>query len=399
MPNPRRAPSFSTRRGRVKGAPPEFVIIGESRAEDPATAVAEAADGLAGNGLCFVFAILPGCLDVDATSAILSDTFQGVPVFGCSSAGQITTDGYDDQALLLLGFPRRNFRCASMLFRDLRPDHATAFAAEAQKQAERFRHTAGWNRFALIVADGLSKQEDLLVSTLDAVLGDVPIFGGSAGDGLKFERTFVLHDGEAHSNAAVLLLIETDLQFQGVAFDHFQPEGAQIVITSADPEDRLVYEINGAPAAEEYARLVGCPTEALSPEVFAENPMMLRHNLTHYARAISDAKPGGALSLLAAIDDGLILTLGKARGSLDALHEGLSTRDAAGRAPDFILGFDCFLRRLEFEHKQLTQEVSEILSAHRVIGFNTYGEQKSGLHMNQTFVGVAFFKPEARVLN
>ena len=378
---------------------PEYVLIGQSRLPDPAQAVSEAASGLAGKSLCFVFAVLPACLDVHEVNAHLSKAFPGVPVFGCSSAGQITTEGYDDQALLLLGFPRVNFRCASLLFRDLRPENATTFAAEAQKQAERFRHTAGWNRFALIVADGLSKQEDLLVSTLDAVLQDVPIFGGSAGDGMKFEETFVLHDGEVHSRSAVLLLIETDLHFKGLTFDHFQPAGAQIVITSADPEDRLVHEINGAPAAEEYARLVGCDTDALSPEVFAENPMMLRHNLTHYARAISDAKPDGTLSLMAAIDDGLILTLGKASGSLQALLNGLSSQDAAGRPPDFILGFDCFLRRLEFEQKQLTSQVSDILRSHRVIGFNTYGEQKSGIHMNQTFVGVAFFKPDDRVLS
>lgn len=378
---------------------PEYIVIGQSRDANACDAVSEAVKGLQDQGLCFVFAILPATLDVLEVSSHLTDALSGVPVFGCSSAGQITTEGYDDQALVLLGFPRKNFRCASILFEDLRPDHATNFAAQAQKQAERFRHTAGWNRFALIVADGLSKQEDLLVSTLDSVLGDVPIFGGSAGDGLKFEQTFVLHEGEAHTRAAVLLLIETDLAFQGLAFDHFHPDGAQIVITAADPEDRLVYEINGAPAAQEYARLVGCDAEALSPEVFAENPMMLRHNLNHYARAISDTKASGALSLMAAIDDGLILTLGKASGSLEALVEGLSARDASGRGPDFILGFDCFLRRLEFEQKQLTRQVSDILRSHRVIGFNTYGEQKSGVHMNQTFVGVAFFKPEKRVLN
>jgi len=378
---------------------PEFVVIGQSRASDPAMAVAEAVKDMPNAGLCFVFAILPASLNVHATSAKLAAALKGVPVFGCSTAGQITTEGYEDQALLLLGFPRKNFRCASMLFEDLHPEHATRFAADAQKQAERFPHTAGWNRFALIVADGLSKQEDLLVSTLDSVLENVPIFGGSAGDGLNFKQTFVLHEGEAHSRAAVLLLIETDLKFRGLAFDHFRPVGAQIVITSADPDDRIVHEINGAPAAQEYARLVGCNREALGPQVFAENPMMLRHNFNHYARAISDITQDGALSLMAAIDDGLILTLGKACGSLDALKEGLSTRNVSGQSPDFILGFDCVLRRLEFEQKQLMQEVSGILRSHRVIGFNTYGEQKSGVHMNQTFVGVAFFKPEKRALN
>ena len=366
---------------------------------DPAAAVAEATRTLRGHGLCFVFAILPASLDVATVSRQLAEALPGCPIFGCSSAGQITPEGYDDHALLLLGFPRKNFRCSSVLFEELGPENNTRFAAQAKKQAERFRHTAGWNRLALIVADGLSKQEDLLVSTLDAVLLDVPIFGGSAGDGLNFRKTFILHEGQAHTNAAVLLLVETDLAFRGLAFDHFRPVGAEIVITSADPDQRRVYEINGAPAAQEYARLVGCAPEALSPEVFAENPIMLRHNQNHYARAISDADPDGTLSLMAAIDDGLILTLGKASGSLEALKKGLSLDDGSGQAPDFILGFDCVLRRLEFEQKQMSGEVSRILRDYRVIGFNTYGEQKSGLHMNQTFVGVAFFKPTLQVLN
>jgi len=361
--------------------------------------VAEATASVGEKGLFFVLAVWPASWEARAVTPHLSKALSGVPVFGCSSAGQITQEGYDDQALLLLGFPRRNFRCASILFQDLSAENATMFAAEAQRKAERFSHTAGWNRFGIIIADGLSKQEDLLVSTLDAVFEHMPIFGGSAGDGLNFEKTFVLHDGEAHTRAAVLLLIETDLQFKGLAFDHFDPAGEQIVITSADPEDRLIHEINGAPAAQEYARLVGCAPDALGPDVFAENPIMLRHHMSHYARAISDIKQDGALSLMAAIEDGLILTLGKATGSLEMLEQGLTACETGTGTPDFILGFDCVLRRLEFEQKQLTREVSDILKAHRVIGFNTYGEQKSGIHMNQTFVGIAFFKPENRVLN
>ncbi len=377
---------------------PKFIEVGLSRAPDAPTAVREATEGLNRRVLCFVIALIPASLDTQGVVAELNASLAGVPVFGCTTAGQITPDGYDDQALLVLGFPRTNFRCSSLLFNDLKPEHVMTYAAEAQKRADRFRHTAGWNRLALIFADGLSKQEDILVSTLDAVLDGVQIFGGSAGDGMKFEQTFVLHNGEAYSGAAVLLFIETDLNFQGLGFDHFRPRETRVVITAADPDERLVHEINGAPAAAEYARLVGRPVGDLSPEVFAENPMMLRHNLKHYVRAISDIKDGQALSLLAAIDDGLILTLGEARGALDALRDGLDLKDQNGHAPDFILGFDCFLRRLEFEQKQMQNDVSGLLRSHRVLGFNTYGEQQSGVHMNQTFVGVAFFRPEQRAL-
>ena len=268
---------------------PSFVQVGRSDAPDALSAVKEAAAQLRVTDSCFVLAFVPDTLNVEVVVAALDAVMQGTPVFGCTTAGQSTEDGYESEALLLLGFPRTNFRCASILFENIRPLSATQVASQAQRFVEKFQHTARWNRLALLLADGLSKQEDLLVSTLESVLSDLPIFGGSAGDGLRFEQTFVLHEGRAHCNAAVLLLIETNLEFQGVGFDHFLPVGTPIIITDANPNERLGYEINGTPAALEYARLVGCNVGDLSPEVFAENPMLLQHHSNHYVRAINDA--------------------------------------------------------------------------------------------------------------
>lgn len=378
---------------------PSFISIGRSASSDPEIAVEEACSDIDCHLSCFVLAFIPSSIDPAEASRCLNLKLAGVPVFGCTTAGQITRSGYESDALLLLAFPKSNFRCSSILFEDLRPLDSTEIAVTAQRQAERFRHTAGWNRLALVFSDGLSKQEDLLVSTLETVLDGLPIFGGSAGDGLQYEETFVFHGGTAHSNAAVLLLIETNLGFQGIGFDHFLPIGSEIIITDANPEERVVYEINGAPAAQEYARLVGCVPEDLSPLVFAENPLLLRQNLNYYVRAIREPMEGGALSFLAAIDDGLIMTLGRGKEIIKTLEAGLDVRDNTGAAPDFILGFDCILRKLEIEQKQLSNKVSDVLQSHRVFGFNTYGEQQSGVHMNQTFVGVAFFEPEKRDLS
>ena len=61
-----------------------------------------------------------------------------------------------------------------------------------------------------------------------------------------------------------------------------------------------------------------------------------------------------------------------------------------------ILGFDCFLRRIALEEAGLADVVGRIYRDHRVVGFNTYGEQHGGLHVNQTFVGLAFLDPDAR---
>ena len=59
-----------------------------------------------------------------------------------------------------------------------------------------------------------------------------------------------------------------------------------------------------------------------------------------------------------------------------------------------ILGFDCVLRRIALEQAGLGDVVGRIYRDHRVVGFNTYGEQHGGLHVNQTFVGLAFLESE-----
>lgn len=380
----------------MEGAAPRYVGIAVSRETSAQAAVEEALRAIDLDETCFLLALVPDGLSLDAVAAALDVGAGGVPVFGCTTAGTITTEGYETEALLLLAFPRAHFRCASMLIAPLKPMSMKGIARQVRSHAAQFQRTAGWNRLALILADGLSKQEDLLVATLEAALGEVPVFGGSAGDNLAFRETFVLHEGQFHTNAALLLLLETDLEFRGLGFDHFLPTERQMVVTNAIPDERLVLEINGAPAALEYARIVGCPVEQLSPQVFAENPMLVRQNMNYHVRAVHGAPGAHALSFLGAIDDGLILTLGRGKEIIETLEAELDVRDGRDGQPDFVLGFDCVLRKLEIEQKQLTGEVSEIFRRRRVVGFNTYGEQHCGVHVNQTFVGVAFFEPARR---
>ena len=375
-----------------------LVRVGLSRAADPAQAVAEATAGLGAQDSCFVLAFVPDRLRLDTLAGALGLYLPRTAVYGCTTAGQITPSGYETAALQLLAFPKAHFRCASMLIEPLTPVSIGDTADGARRLATQFRRTAGWNRLALVFADGLSKQEDLLVAGLGAGLEDVAVFGGSAGNGLDQSQTFVLHDGVFRSDAALVLLLETDLGIAGIGFDHFEPTGKQMVVTGALPDERLVTELNGSPAAAEYARMVGCAQCDLSPSVFAANPVLVRNNGASHVRAIREVGDGGSLSLLSAIDDGLVLTLGRGTDILRTLDAGLDVVDERGGRPDFILGFDCYLRRLEFEQKGIAGEVSEILRRRRVVGFNTYGEQHRGVHVNQTFVGVAFFEPRRRDL-
>ena len=373
--------------------PARSLKIGVSRAADPEVALAEIAAQLRGGTPSFIFLLVPGRMCPETLAAALPGSLPDVAIFGSTTAGQITQQGYEEDALVALAFRSKHFRVASKLFTDLAPVSISRVAAETQQLVSQFPVTPGRRRLALIFADGLSKQEDVLVAGLELALGDLPVFGGSAGDGLQFERTQVLHGGRFHTNAALLLLVETDLDFCGLGFDHFQPTERHAVVTRAVPEERLVLELNGAPAAPEYARLVGVPLEDLSPLVFAENPVLVRNRNNFHVRAIQQISEGHSLTFLSAIDDGLLLRLGRGKEIIRTLESGLAAAEAQFGTPDFILGFDCYLRRLEIAHKGLADAASDCLRRHRVVGFNTYGEQHLGVHVNQTFVGVAFFRP------
>ena len=371
----------------------QMVAVGASRAREAEAATTEAVAQLDMEAICFVLVFVPDGLDHARVAEALNRALPQTPAFGCTSAGQITPEGYEDDALLIVASPREHFRFSSTLIHPLTPVSIKDTALRAKTLSERFRKTAGWNRFALTFADGLSKQEDILVAAFETGLEGVPLFGGSAGHGLAFDATFILHGGAFHSNAALLMIVETDLVVKGLKFDHFMPTERQLVVTDARPEDRVVHEINGSPAAREYARLVGCDLAELSPQVFAENPVMVRNYDTWHVRAIQQVVEGESLAFLSAIENGLVLTLGRGKAILETLETELSVTGPDGAAPDFVLGFDCVLRRLEIEQNGVMDSASRILRDKRVLGFNTYGEQCGGIHMNQTFVGLAFFPP------
>lgn len=380
-------------------AKPAFVETAVSYERNATAAVDDIATQLDSAGACFLLVFAPDGLNLDELATALNTQFAGLPMFGCTTAGQITPQGYETDALLVLSFPKAHFRCATHLISPLKPLSIKQVASDVRRLSAQFQRTAHWSRLALTLSDGLSKQEDMLVAALQSGLEDMPVFGGSAGNGLNFRETSVLHMGQFHSDAALIILLETDLEFAGLGFDHFLPTGEQMVVTEALPEERLALEINGSPAAEEYARLVGVRVDELSPQVFAENPVLVRNHELYHVRAIQGVQENGALSFLSAIDMGLLLTLGRGQEILRTLYEELDVKSSLGNAPDFILGFDCFLRKLEIDQKDLTGSASEILRGHRVLGFNTYGEQHCGVHVNQTFVGVAFYEPKKRDLH
>lgn len=364
-----------------------------SHAQDPGDAVAELVEAVGGVELAGALLFCSHRYPREELARALTAQLPGVPLIGCTSAGELTNRGYDTDSLLLIGFPAASFSMAALRFEDLDNfDPVAAQGAIRQLVAgARLDHGAAGDlhQVALSFLDGLSHREELLTMTAQHALGDVQLIGGSSGDGLSFRETAVLHEGRFHTDAAVIAVLTSRRPMHVFCANHYRPGPAKMVITEADPETRTVYEINAAPAAEEYLRLSGSPGEQLDVHFFAAHPPMVRTGGQFHVRSVQSANPDGSLTFYCAIDTGVVLTIGEPVDRVTWMRDLFQSVSRKVGTIDHIIGFDCVLNRLDAEDRQILREVSELYVQNKVLGFSTYGEQFLAAHMNQTFSGLA----------
>ena len=218
---------------------------------------------------------------------------------------------------------------------------------------------------------------------------DMPVLGGSAGDALAFEHTSVFADGRFHAEGAVVILVATSRPIWPFRNQHFVASEQRVVVTGADPQRRMVTELDAEPAVSVYARMVGCAEAELTPMVFATHPLVVRLGGAEYVRSIQKANPDGSLSFYCAIDEGLVLTLSEGRDLLQPDRGPVRGLHATLGAPEAVIGFECVLNRLEAERNQIKHRLSRLHAANNVTGFASFGEQWGSMHVTQTFTGIA----------
>lgn len=373
--------------------PSSPITTGVSRTREPEAAARELFDSLWRPGLETVLFFCSPQYDLTRLETALNECFEGVHLVGCTTAGEITPLGYIDGSLTGIGFTEPDFAAVSLLIPTLDDFHIASSAERVQHALSTLNAATAarpsGSAFAFLMIDGMSRQEERVVSAMYNALGQIPLLGGSAGDDLSFGTTYVFKDGRFHSGSAVLLLVHTVHPFRIIKTEHFQSTGERMVVTEADSDRRLVLELNAEAAADEYARIVNVPRDALTPLVFAAHPLIVRVGGEYHVRSIQQANQDGSLSFLCAIDEGIVLTVAQSGDIVQDLRDFFQgIRQDIGEL-QLVIGCDCILRRLEIERKEVKDLISQVLLENRVIGFSTYGEQYNSMHVNQTFTGVA----------
>lgn len=331
--------------------------------------------------------------DLDTLGAEMQRLFGDTPVIGCTAAGAFGPLGYGEDGLSGASVASSVCTAVTQVLDQLRDFEIAKGQAWVQgglhKLMEKAPEADGKNSFAFLLIDGLSVREETVARTFQGALGKFPMFGGSAGDGLRFHRTHVYHDGRFRTDAAVLALVTTSLPYKLFKTQHFVATDERMVVTQADADKRIVREINGRPAAQEYARLLGVDVTALGPACFATSPAVVLIDGTNYVRSIQKQNPDGSLTFYCAIEEGLVLRMAKGVDMLTNLEQAFNKIRADIGRPQLVLGCDCVLRSLELTQTGHKQRAAEIFRDNNAIGFATYGEQFGGVHVNQTLTAIA----------
>ncbi|VAW83263.1 hypothetical protein MNBD_GAMMA16-396 [hydrothermal vent metagenome] len=365
---------------------------GSTSVKDESLAIAELAQKIALPNMAGVILFCSSQYNLQNIAVAITQNFS-CPVIACTTAGEIAED-YQQHSIVAVSFSADYFRLYPQLISQVseQPMRDIESVVNNIQSLTPFTDQQPVNRVGFLLIDGLSMSEETVAAALSNGLPHIPLVGGSAGDNLEFSNTFVFINGEFINDAAVYTLIETTLDIEIFKVQHFTPSEQDLVVTVADPQRRIVYEIDGEPAAGAYAALLGITAEKLEPEVFSFHPVMLQIGDEWYVRAIQKAQDDGSLVFYCAIENGLPLTIAEGVHMIKNLQCLVDKILHTFSDINLTLGCDCILRRLEIDKMNYKSQIIQTLKPLTFLGFSTYGEQYNAIHVNQTLTAIVFGK-------
>ncbi len=302
---------------------------------------------------------------------------EGIPVFGCTTAGEILVAGEAEPFL---------DQSAVCCFMDFDP---ALFRISLFERGEETSFSLGqrigtwgsrqFSKPAFIIAiAGLKNDGEAIVHGIQQAAGiSVPLFGGMAGDDGLMKDTFVFSGNRISHDGAVVLVFDADkVDVHGIASSGWVGIGAEMLITSS--EGNTVHTINGRPATGVFKEYLDVKDDELQ-QIGINFPLLIRRpDGTEVLRtflAVDFLK--GSLIFAGSVPQGSLVrfsssfgyqTIGQAVRELEEYH-------TVHPIASLLLLFSCIARY----RVAGSMAADEVLTASRLwnaplAGFFTYGE-------------------------
>lgn len=319
----------------------------------------------------------PACLTQTKWQNDIESAYPNAHRIGCSTAGEIYGIEVTDETLVAtaLTFEHTRLHGVSIKLSEVSDSFQAGERLANALPRESLVHV-------LVFSDGQNVNGSELVAGLTQHLpSGVTLTGGLAGDGDRFQETFVLWDGPPEPNIIAIVGLYGERIKVGFGslggWDAFGPE--RLVTRSAA---NILYELDGQPALGLYKKYLGEHARDL-PASGLLFPLSLRigegesvvrtilgvNEAEHSLTFAGDMPQGGHTRLMKANFDRLI------DGAIGAAQT--SYRAIGNNSPELALLISCVGRKLVLKQRieEEVEGVQDVLGPKTVLaGFYSYGE-------------------------
>ncbi len=310
----------------------------------------------------------------------------GAPLIGCSTAGEITSDGPNTKSVGVMAISSDRIKFTTGLGRNVKDGPKEAGEAVAREIKEKATEPL---KVFLMLPDVLTGNGAEIVRGVLNVLGQhFPVVGGAAGDDFLFEKTFQYRDGEVASGAVAGAGLSGKFSM-GIGVRHgWIPVGIPMKVTKS--EGAVIHELDNRPAVSIYEDYFGQKADELKEEPLARMAItyplgMKTPDLDEYLiRDPITVDEKGSITCAAEIPQGseIRLMIGSKEKAIEAAEDAakrlMREFEIDKAKPRLVLMFNCIAREKLFGQKanDEIQAVMEIVGKDvPLLGFYTYGEQ------------------------
>ena len=332
-------------------------------------------------------------VNYEELQAELSQRFTNAQIVGCTTSGEITPQGFTNNSVVLNAIADQKSTYSAVLV-----DDANKFPIISKGKIQAAARAAGidltspqshTNSFAISLLCGLKNIEEGFLAMFYSLVHDKEflVCGGTAGDDLKFNATYVSANGECSTSGAVLLFVKTSRKFEIYKENIFQKSGKSVRLSDVIHETHTVRAIDGENPRKRYAQIVGVP-ESSANDAILDHPFGRAFGNNIFIASLVSFDNNGILTTYARVIQDSVQEILDPMDPLEITEQTCKTIKEKIPAPSIVLLFNCILRTIGFNNKSLQAPVNGIWKQYFPVysGFSTYGEQYGHINSNQTLV-------------
>lgn len=300
-------------------------------------------------------------------ASIIKKYHENAQILGCSTNGEII-DGKLVEQTTVISITSFFSSKANTYLIDLADTDEIAIGEEfGEHVMQNYPHAKG----IILLATAISLDCNDFMNGIQNKTGDIPIFGGGAGDYFAKEKTLVFNNAQMTTKgAAMAVLSGEDLEIIVHSLQGWIPFGQKMEITKA--ADNIIYEIDHKPAKQLYQHYIGKIEDEIFTDILSF-PLMIERGNTSFARAPVYSETEDSLAFLADVEQGDSVRFGY--GDINVILDEVnqSVEKLGEFNPDGIYLFSCSCRRI-FLGDDVSSELTPFESIAPSVGFFTFGE-------------------------